>query len=50
MADDNQQAARIMDVFALGSTYSAQLCGRFGVDPDSGKRTEYAALRQEVGK
>lgn len=32
--------ARIMDVFALGSTYSAQLCRRFGIDPDTGKRDD----------
>jgi hypothetical protein len=24
----------VMDIFALGSTYAAQLCRRFGVDPD----------------
>ena len=24
----------VMDVFLLGSTYAAQLCRRFGVDPD----------------
>lgn len=30
--------ARISDVFALGSTYSAQLCRRFGRDPDTGKK------------
>lgn len=26
--------AIISDLFALGSTYSSQLCRRFGVDPD----------------
>jgi len=26
--------AAVADVFALGSTYSAQLCGRFGFNPD----------------
>jgi hypothetical protein len=29
--------ARIGDVFCLGSTYSAQLCRRFGRDPQTGK-------------
>lgn len=24
----------VMEVFALGSTYSAELCRRFGLDPD----------------
>ena len=24
----------VMDVFMLGSTYAAQLCRRFGLDPD----------------
>lgn len=24
----------VADVFALGSTYSAQLCRKYGVDPD----------------
>jgi hypothetical protein len=24
----------VMDAFALGSTYAAQLCRRFGLDPD----------------
>lgn len=24
----------VMDTFALGSTYSQQLCQRFGLDPD----------------
>lgn len=24
----------VMDMFALGSTYSQQLCRRFGMDPD----------------
>lgn len=32
--------ARVGDVFALGSTYSAQLCQRFGICPDSGKRID----------
>lgn len=32
--------ARISDVFALGSTYSAQLCRRFGRDPDTGKNID----------
>lgn len=32
--------ARVMDVFALGSTYSAQLCRRFGIDPGTGKRDD----------
>ncbi len=28
--------AAVSDAFALGSTFSAQLCRRFGLDPDSG--------------
>lgn len=28
---------RVSDVFGLGSTYSAQLCRRFGRDPETGK-------------
>lgn len=24
----------VMDVFALGSTFSTQLCSRYGLDPD----------------
>lgn len=28
---------RVMDAFGLGSTYSAQLCRRFGIDPETGK-------------
>lgn len=32
--------AKIMDVFMLGSTYSAQLCRRFDIDPDTGKTTQ----------
>lgn len=28
--------AAVSDAFALGSTYSMQLCRRFGLDPDSG--------------
>lgn len=35
--------ARIMDVFGLGSTYSHQLCRRFGLDPDNGKPIKLAA-------
>lgn len=27
----------VMDTFGLGSTYSQQLCARFGLDPDTGK-------------
>ena len=30
--------AAVMKAFGLGSTYSAQLCRRFGVDPDSGEQ------------
>jgi hypothetical protein len=30
----SQRWAAVADLFALGSTYSAQLCRRFGVDPD----------------
>jgi hypothetical protein len=26
----------VMEAFGLGSTYSAQLCRRFGLDPDTG--------------
>lgn len=26
--------SNVMDVFALGSTYSQQLCRRFGLDPE----------------
>ena len=26
--------ARVMDQFALGSTYAQQLCRRYGLDPD----------------
>lgn len=29
--------ARVSDYFGLGSTYSWQLCRRFGIDPDTGK-------------
>jgi hypothetical protein len=29
----------VSDVFGLGSTYSAQLCRRFGMDPDEIKRS-----------
>lgn len=29
----------IRNAFGLGSTYSAQLCARFGFDPDAGKET-----------
>lgn len=28
--------AAVSEAFALGSTFSAQLCRRFGLDPDSG--------------
>jgi hypothetical protein len=28
--------AAVADAFGLGSTYSAQLCRRFGMDPDTG--------------
>lgn len=28
--------AAVSDAFGLGSTYSAQLCRRFGLDPDTG--------------
>lgn len=41
--------ARIGDVFALGSTYSKQLCRRFGIDPDTGKTTQRTGSRGEVG-
>lgn len=27
----------VSEVFGLGSTFSAQLCRRFGIDPDTGK-------------
>jgi hypothetical protein len=26
----------VMEAFGLGSTYAAQLCRRFGIDPDTG--------------
>ena len=29
--------AAVSDAFALGSNFSAELCLRFGIDPDSGK-------------
>jgi len=29
--------AAVSDAFGLGSTFAAQLCRRFGLDPDSGK-------------
>jgi hypothetical protein len=32
--------ARISDVFGLGSTYSHQLCSRFGIDPETGKPSD----------
>lgn len=32
--------AEIKDVFGLGSTFSAQLCKRFGYDPYTGEKTE----------
>lgn len=38
--------ARISDVFALGSTYSAQLCRRFGRDPGTGKELVAAIAQQ----
>ena len=28
--------AAVMTAFGLGSTYAAQLCRRFGIDPDTG--------------
>lgn len=41
--------AKIMDVFMLGSTYSAQLCRRFGLDPDTGKIDQRTGSRGEGG-
>lgn len=35
--------ARVSKVFGLGSNYSAQLCRRFGIDPDTGKELEKTA-------
>ena len=32
--------AAVSDAFALGSTFSAQLCQRFGIDPDTGADRE----------
>ena len=32
--------AAISQTFALGSTYSAQLCRRFGIDPETGRATK----------
>lgn len=32
--------SRVSKVFGLGSTYSAQLCKRFGFDPETGKELE----------
>lgn len=34
--------SRVSDVFGLGSTYSRQLCVRFGRDPETGKPTALA--------
>jgi hypothetical protein len=31
--------AAVSDAFALGSTFSMQLCRRFGIDPDTGIQT-----------
>lgn len=31
---------KVKDAFGLGSTFSAQLCRRFGVDPDSCRRDD----------
>ena len=34
--------AAVSEAFGLGSTYSAQLCARFGLDPDTGAELERA--------
>lgn len=33
----------VMDAFGLGSTYAAQLCRRFGLDPDQSRTPRNAA-------
>lgn len=38
--------AGVQDAFGLGSTYSAQLLRRFGLDPDSGKELPAATQRE----
>lgn len=35
--------AAVAEAFALGSTFSAQLCSRFGLDPDTGAELKPAA-------
>ncbi len=40
--------ARVGDMFALGSTYSKQLCARFGIDPDTGKPLEQRASEGKI--
>lgn len=42
--------SRISDLFALGSTYSAQLCRRFGVDPETGKSESALTGRGSDGR
>lgn len=39
--------SKVMDAFALGSTFSAQLCRRYGIDPDTG--ADIAPLLQGEG-
>ena len=38
--------AAVSDAFGLGSTYSAQLCSRFGIDPDSGDELRASGEKQ----
>jgi hypothetical protein len=37
--------AAVSDAFALGSTFSAQLCYRFGIDPDTGADIQTGAAK-----
>ena len=38
----------VSEAFGLGSTYSAQLLRRFGLDPDTGKPTTRAPLTRNA--
>lgn len=37
--------AAVSEAFGLGSTYSMQLCRRFGLDPDTGAEAETPNVR-----
>ncbi len=40
--------AAVSDAFGLGSTYSAQLCRRFGLDPDTGRVVDEQGANHEL--